>query len=163
MLRHVDLVRTDVSEELSASFIKVTRIIELGTTLAVTSNRCMLVFLRIVCRLLVTASVVPSSPILVTLVKDALHSTETSVLTRAAWHNIPEDTILHSHCRENLKSYMASVCSLLARLTSSISDQISISWLKLSHVSSMLHCTTYLCLYIVAFMSSIGHTKSAFI
>jgi hypothetical protein len=35
----VDLVRTDVSEELSASFIRVTRIGELGTTLAVTSNR----------------------------------------------------------------------------------------------------------------------------
>jgi hypothetical protein len=33
------LVRTDVSEELSASFIKVKRIGELGTTLAVTSNR----------------------------------------------------------------------------------------------------------------------------
>jgi hypothetical protein len=36
MLRRVALVRTDVSEELSASFIKVTRIDELGTTLAVT-------------------------------------------------------------------------------------------------------------------------------
>jgi hypothetical protein len=34
-LRRVALVRTDVSEELSASFIKVTRICELGTTLAV--------------------------------------------------------------------------------------------------------------------------------
>jgi hypothetical protein len=42
MLRRVALVRTDVSEELSASFIRVTRIIQLGTTLAVTSNRCML-------------------------------------------------------------------------------------------------------------------------
>jgi hypothetical protein len=40
MLRRVALVRTDVSEELSASFIRVTRIGELGTTLAVTSNRC---------------------------------------------------------------------------------------------------------------------------
>jgi hypothetical protein len=39
MLRRVALVRTDVSEELSASFIRVTRIGELGTTLAVTSNR----------------------------------------------------------------------------------------------------------------------------
>jgi hypothetical protein len=39
MLRCVALVRTDVSEELSASFIRVTRIGELGTTLAVTSNR----------------------------------------------------------------------------------------------------------------------------
>jgi hypothetical protein len=39
MLRRVALLRTDVSEELSASFIRVTRIAELGTTLAVTSNR----------------------------------------------------------------------------------------------------------------------------
>jgi hypothetical protein len=39
MLRHVDLVRTDVSEERSASFIRVTRISELGTTQAATSNR----------------------------------------------------------------------------------------------------------------------------
>jgi hypothetical protein len=38
MLRHVALVRTDVLEELSASFIRVTRIGELGKTLAVTSN-----------------------------------------------------------------------------------------------------------------------------
>jgi hypothetical protein len=53
MLRRVALVRTDVSEELSASFIRVTRIGELGT-LAVTNNRH---------RLLLTASVVPSSPI----------------------------------------------------------------------------------------------------
>jgi hypothetical protein len=39
MLCRVALVRTDVSEELSASFIRVTRIGELGTALAVTSNR----------------------------------------------------------------------------------------------------------------------------
>jgi hypothetical protein len=42
MLRRVDLVRTDVSDELSTSFIRVTRIGELGTTLAVTSKRRML-------------------------------------------------------------------------------------------------------------------------
>jgi hypothetical protein len=46
MLRRVALVRTDVSDELSPSFIRVTRIGELGTTLAV--------------RLLDTASVVPT-------------------------------------------------------------------------------------------------------
>jgi hypothetical protein len=39
MLRRLALVRTVVSEELSASIIKVIKIGKLGTTLAVTSNR----------------------------------------------------------------------------------------------------------------------------
>jgi hypothetical protein len=80
MLYHVVLVRTDVSEKLSASFIRVTKIGELVTTLAVTSNEHTL--------WTVTASVVPSLPILVTLMKEALSSSETSVLTRATRRNI---------------------------------------------------------------------------
>jgi hypothetical protein len=64
MLHRVVLVKTGVSEELSASFIRLTRIGELGTTLAVTSNRRTMSLQR------------------------------ASVVTRAKRRNIPEDAIL---------------------------------------------------------------------
>jgi hypothetical protein len=125
----VALVRTDVSEEPGASFIRVIKIGALGTTQAATSNRCTLrrntryFFAAYIAVALVRNDVseeptlsikrvaVPVSPILVTLMKEALGSSETSVLTRATWRNIPEDDILHSHRRENLKSYIALTVS----------------------------------------------------
>jgi hypothetical protein len=92
ILRRLALIRTDVSEDRSASIIRVTRIEELGTMLAVTSN-------------LRTLRINTSSPILLTRIIEAICSSETSVLTRTTRHNIPEDGNLHSHRRENLKSY----------------------------------------------------------
>jgi hypothetical protein len=99
MLRCVALVRTEVSEELSASIIRVTRIGELGTMLAVTSNLGML-------------RRNTSSPNLVTLMIEAQNSSETSVLTRATRRISPEDITLHNRCRENLKYYKIFPSSL---------------------------------------------------
>jgi hypothetical protein len=93
MLRRVALVGTDVSEERIASFIRVTRIGELGTTLSVTSNR----------------STLRSSPILVTQMMKAIRYSKTWVLTKATRRNFPEVGIRHSHRRENLKSYVISL------------------------------------------------------
>jgi hypothetical protein len=61
---------------------------------------------RSVGRLLVTANVAPRSQILVTLMMEAIRTSETSFLTRSTQHHIPEDAIRHSHRRENFKSYI---------------------------------------------------------
>jgi hypothetical protein len=104
MLRPVALVRTDVSEEPSASIIKVTRIGEPGTTLAVTSNRRTHVLHRV--RRLPVTDNVHSSPILITLMMETLDTSEISVLTSVTRRNIPEVGILRNRHRGNLKSYI---------------------------------------------------------
>jgi hypothetical protein len=69
-----------------------------------TMGQQLTVFLRSALRLLVTANVVPSSPILVTLMMEAMRSSETSVLIRVTRRNIPGDGNLHRHSRGNLKA-----------------------------------------------------------
>jgi hypothetical protein len=87
----VALVRTDVSEERIASIISVLRF-------------------------LVTANVVPSLPILVTLMIEQICSSETSVIAGATRCNIPEDGITHSHCSEDLKYYIEQRIYIVMKL-----------------------------------------------
>jgi hypothetical protein len=59
---------------------------------------------RSVLRLLVAANVVPSSPILVTMMMEAIRSCKMPDLKTVMRRNISEEGILHSHRCENLKS-----------------------------------------------------------
>jgi hypothetical protein len=98
--RRVALIITDITEERIASFIRATRIYGLETTLSITSNRSKLR----------AANVVPSSPILVTLMMEAIRSYVMSVLTRTKRCNTQEYGILHNHRRESLKYYF--ICTI---------------------------------------------------
>jgi hypothetical protein len=60
--------------------------------------------LHAVRQLLVNANIVPGSLILSTLTMEEISHCETSVLTRATQHHLPEDDILHRHRSENLKA-----------------------------------------------------------
>jgi hypothetical protein len=84
ILRGMAPERTDVWQERIVSIIRAKRLIELETTLVVTS----------------------SSVVLFSLIMEAIISSETSILARATQHYIPEGGILHSHRRENLIFYM---------------------------------------------------------
>jgi hypothetical protein len=91
---------------------------------------------QVVLQLLVNANSVPSSLILFILMMEALSSSKMSVLTRATRHNIPEDAILHSHRRENLKSYSAN--SVPSSLIFHLGDG---GYMFLRNVRSQKNCT----------------------
>jgi hypothetical protein len=129
MLCGVTLVRTDVSEEPSASFQ--TSVLTRATRRNIPEDTILIV--------------VPSSPILVTLMMEAQSASETPVLTRTTRHNIPEDTILHSHCRENLKSCICTYVCIYACIRTCIYTYV-IMYHACIHVQVYIYIYIYQCM-----------------
>jgi hypothetical protein len=92
-----------------------------------------LVFLRSMFRLLVTADV-PSSAILITLMREAICSFKMSVITRATQCNVPEDGILQSRHCQNLKPYTVN------KLFSAFRCAYSIIMVTLRKMNSVNNC-----------------------
>jgi hypothetical protein len=65
---------------------------------------------------------------------EAIRSSETSVNKISTWRHIPEDDVLHSHRRENLKSYIA-VDTMLNQLKLALSLECP----ALIHESTVVH------------------------
>jgi hypothetical protein len=118
--RRVVLIRTDVSEELIASMIRVEIVSELGTTLAVTRNWNTLGWstnlivsswyelsiCSLPAYLVVTANVVPGALIPSALLMEVIRSSKTSIHATATRRHIPEDCIFQSP-QWKLQSYIA--------------------------------------------------------
>jgi hypothetical protein len=105
----VALVRTDVSEERRAYIFDAS---------------CEEILCHSVHRLVVTATIVPSSPILVTLMIEALRSSELLVLTGAT--QLTADGVLHSYRRENPLSYIKINVTAYFLCSISISNKVLI-------------------------------------
>jgi hypothetical protein len=103
MLHCVALVRTDISEERNVSIIRVSTI-----------------------GVLITAKGVPSSPSFGTLMMEAIRSYETSVHTSVTRRNIPEDGILHSHRRNNFRSYLKRILLQFSNINNALFTRNSI-------------------------------------